>query len=400
MTTNRSFPARFSLLTLGLLAAPAASHAQYNVFDLGVLSVSTGSQASRAYAINNNNFITGYVFSNVTLGSGTTTAGQQAFLIDGNKTNPSVTNAGALLGTTGGSGSTGFSLNNSNVVVGSSSQVSGGPQRAAYYDGTLHDAGTVGLLRGVNNSGLAVGASGPTQGTAVTYQTTGAGAGTLTSIVPGLGNPVYSVANAINNSGLIAGYSGASNASNGAFLYDPGTNSVKNLGTLGGAKSSGDGFLGNYGLNNAGHLVGYSAINAAGTLHAFYYNGSGGLQDLGTLGGTLSGAYSINSSDDIVGYANVVTVAGQPTQHAFLSHAGGSLIDLNTQIAGTNPFSNLTVALSINDNGWVVGEGLVGGIKHGYLLKPITSSVPEPGSVALLVGMGVSGAAVLRRRRK
>lgn len=57
-------------------------------------------------------------------------------------------------------------------------------------------------------------------------------------------------------------------------------------------------------LNDAGVVVGYSEIGAAGGSHAFVWTAGGGMTDLGTLGGALSTAYAVNNSFEIVGSAS------------------------------------------------------------------------------------------------
>src|SRR5215207_10175943 len=65
-----------------------------------------------------------------------------------------------------------------------------------------------------------------------------------------------------------------------AFLYDS-TNGMKDLGTLGGTNSYA------YGINDSGQVVGYSDTANSGP-HAFLYDSTNGMKDLGTLGGTNS----------------------------------------------------------------------------------------------------------------
>ncbi len=68
---------------------------------------------------------------------------------------------------------------------------------------------------------------------------------------------------------------------------------MADLGTLGGSESRG------YAIDSAGRIVGYSE-RADLYQHAFLY--SGGMSDLGTLAGTTgSYAVSINDSEAIVG---------------------------------------------------------------------------------------------------
>ena len=70
--------------------------------------------------------------------------------------------------------------------------------------------------------------------------------------------------------------------------------SITGLGTLGGTLSNA------YGINNSGQIVGDSVISNNNTSHAFLYSG-GVMTDLGTLGGTFSTAVGINDNGQIVG---------------------------------------------------------------------------------------------------
>ena len=90
------------------------------------------------------------------------------------------------------------------------------------------------------------------------------------------------------------------------------------LGTLGGTSSFA------YRVNSSGQVAGL-AYNSAGVDRAFLYSGNGPMQDLGTFGGPKSGANGINNSGQVVGYASV-----NPTNfHAFL-YSGGTMRDLGT----------------------------------------------------------------------
>ena len=50
----------------------------------------------------------------------------------------------------------------------------------------------------------------------------------------------------------------------------------------------------------AGEVVGWSAYDASGDMHAFLYS-NGKMTDLGTLGGACSYGYGINASGEVVG---------------------------------------------------------------------------------------------------
>ena len=120
-----------------------------------------------------------------------------------------------------------------------------------------------------------------------------------------------------------------------------GTYEVTDLGTLGGTRSAA------FGINTAGHIVGYSDT-AEGQQHAFLYNG-GSLIDLGTLGGENSYANRINDLGLVVGRAE--TEKGE--YRAFVARAGMPMLDLSSldQVL-RGPFS---IATAINNLGQVVG---------------------------------------------
>jgi probable HAF family extracellular repeat protein len=116
------------------------------------------------------------------------------------------------------------------------------------------------------------------------------------------------------------------------------TYTITDLGTFGGT------FSGAYGINDSGQVVGYAYTTGDTAYHGFLYSG-GVLHDLGTLGGPYSWAFGINNSGQVVGWS-YTTDAYSP--HAFL-YSGGVLHDLGT-LGGS--FSE---GHGINDSEDVVG---------------------------------------------
>ena len=82
--------------------------------------------------------------------------------------------------------------------------------------------------------------------------------------------------------------------------------------------------------------------------HAFIWNSSSGLTDLGTLGGGSSYAFGINDSGQVVGYSEVGT-----THHAFTWTASGGMVDL-----GTPPGCTWSQGEMINASGEISGEAI------------------------------------------
>ena len=92
------------------------------------------------------------------------------------------------------------------------------------------------------------------------------------------------------------------------------------------------------------------------------------ITDLGTLGGTYSGATAINNNGQVVGFATTAT--GSADRRAFL-YSGGNLLDLNNLLPSGSSW-NLTDARDINDLGQIVGMGKINGQVHAYLMTPTT----------------------------
>jgi probable HAF family extracellular repeat protein len=151
-------------------------------------------------------------------------------------------------------------------------------------------------------------------------------------------------ASAVNDAGVVVGRHLVSSSSSYAFAYQNGT--LTNLGTLGGTGSGADG------INASGRIVGWSYA-ADGSDHGFLYQ-NGTMQDLG-----LNVApYAINSAGVMVGAlgANNNTAA-----HAYVESAG-QIRDLGT-FGGTNSWS-----YDINSSGQLVGSAeYPGGYSHPFL---------------------------------
>jgi len=180
---------------------------------------------------------------------------------------------------------------------------------------------------------------------------------------------------AINNAGQVAGWKRNTNDPNWfghALIWDSNTQETINIGTLGfGGSSPSD-------INNKGQVVG-SLLQEKGYLsnHAFFWDESEGMIDIGTLSGDYAEAAAINDAGLVVG------LSGESLFNcrAFLWSKDLGMIDLNELLDSECGWDCLTKAYDINNNGQIVGEGITtAGQRHAFLINLIV----EPIDVALL----------------
>lgn len=110
-------------------------------------------------------------------------------------------------------------------------------------------------------------------------------------------------------------------------------------------------------------------------------------QDLGTFNGVdstgaiASFANSINNNGEIVGYA----FSPNGEQRAVIWQ-NGVLVDLNDRIPLDSGW-RLSSALQVNNQGQIIGTGLIQGQEQGFLLTP--EPIPEPSTIAgTIAGIG------------
>ena len=126
-------------------------------------------------------------------------------------------------------------------------------------------------------------------------------------------------------------------------------------------------------INASGEVVGF--YNSS---HAFEYTASGGIRDIGSLGGEYTGAFGLNDQGMIVGSSEL----SDGSDAAFLYTDSGGMVDLNA-LAPVNGWT-FDGAYSINKNGQIVVQGFNANYDcHGFLLTP--TQEPEPSTFGLLI---------------
>jgi probable HAF family extracellular repeat protein len=215
---------------------------------------------------------------------------------------------------------------------------------------------SMGEARAVNASGAIAGWIADNGFKAVVWD------GDAVAVVPGT---IYAQAFAINDAGVLTGtYFNEADVTLRAFRWSSDSAAVM-LPSLGGATSEGNG------INDDGDVVGDS-LRVADEI-AVLWPAGGGLVELGTFGGPASSARDINNHRQIVGYA----LDADLHPHAFISQAGGTLVDLNTLLPAGSGWVLLS-ANAINDAGQIAGEGLFNGEPRAFLLTPPVAGDTTP----------------------
>jgi len=367
---------------LGAVSYSASAAPTYTVSPVGLLS---SPYVADVYgALNNSGQLAGYAYDSNQL--------TRAYSY-GNGTRTNLDPAGALA-------SRGNGINDAGTVVGTVTHI----ENRAYIDratvfhgnGVATDLGTLGgsssYANGINNAGTVVGTAYVSANT--TFHAFVTQGGKLADIGTLVGASGYSEAYAINEQGLVVGYSLASDGGQHAFSYANGT--MSDLGTLGGRNSNA------YAVNGSGVIAGYASLAGDDLAHAFVY-ANGAMTDLGTMGADFSIAYDINDAGDVVGGLETYGADGiSKVNQAFL-YSDGQMTDLNSLIDPAAGW-NLQWATAINDKGQIAARGCqLDGNCQDLLLtladsgEPV-SNVPEPEAfTAGIAGLALFG--LLRRRR-
>jgi probable HAF family extracellular repeat protein len=289
------------------------------------------------------------------------------------------------LGTLGGGEATARAVNSGGVITGSAALPSQ-TNHAFRWNGAMTDLGTLSSPSAVSNgsdindAGDVVGGSYNSQGWYHPFRSSGG----VMSDLGALGNQAAtSYASGTNNNGDVVG-SSQTNGIGSPFhaflvsgLYTGGV--IADLGTLGGTHSGANE------MNDTGVIVGWSQTSS-GSSHAFVTVFGGAMVDIGTLGGSTSEALAVNSDNVVVGYSETTNGA----LHAFV-HDGFAMKDLNAMIPAGSGWE-LTKAWDISDTGFIVGEGLHNGVTTAFRLTP----VPDMSISDAAITEGNSGTRVLR----
>lgn len=287
--------------------------------------------------------------------------------------NGSTTNLGAL---SPDDDSNGVGINDAGQIVGWS-----GDQAVLFSGGMVTGlgrltGGTSAAAFAINNSGLIVGSADDADGNflAVTF------ANGAASLIP-IAGAGYSFAQAVSNSGHIAGeWSTSSTGVNmRAFVSLNGV--VTSFGVLpGGNRSAATD------VNDSGVIAGFGT--ATGGERGFFSNGTD-LVSIGVLSGfTSSRANAINNAGVVVGSVSA------PGQQRAVIFSNGQLQNLNNLLSPGSGNWTLLFASDINDAGQISGVGRLNGELVGFRMTP----VPEPFTMTVLAA-GLAGLAARRRRQ-
>ena len=195
-------------------------------------------------------------------------------------------------------------------------------------------------------------------------------------------------ANSVNAAGQVVGWAFSEEeiSREHALLWDPATPELStDLGTLGGYSSNA------LSINDAGIIVGITETSVdffENESLAFIYDSSATTPVMIKIPEfsdhedfTSSAAYSINNNNLVVGTAQI-GLGATPIKTAYLYDFNNDVLtDLNNMVDCSLDW-NLIIARDINDNGSIVGTGVVDGEVHSFLLIP-TGDIEPTNCVAL-----------------
>jgi len=270
--------------------------------------------------------------------------------------------------TLAGASGLGTAMNGNNDVAGTGQETANGNPQAFLWqaDGSTEWLGTLGgpgsWANALNDSRQVVGVSFTGAGQRHAFLWTDDGG--MQDLTPDLTSSFGSVATGINSAGEVVGYyfpNGATNVVAFTWTKANGLQSFETSGTMA------------FAVNDAGTVVGQ--VQTAAGRHAFTWTSANGMVDLGTLGGSMSTALSINNNGWVVGSS--LTSNGTGLLRGFLWTPTGGMQDLTTisNLGGAQPYS-------IQVNGY--GDIALDDGKQAVLLTPkltgqvVSSANPSP----------------------
>ncbi|MCC6233640.1 MAG: DUF3466 family protein [Verrucomicrobiales bacterium] len=361
IVTDSSVPAGTATLSFKVRVDPKPAYALVDLGDLGLLNQSFGND------VNDNGWSVG---------------GAQSQPTDGHALlNRGLTGTGAAEDLDPTRLATAFGINGTNMVTGFFRQTPGAQRDAFVWQNGLltglgaRITGSDSVGYDINNGGDVVGSFRLGTGFRRAFFLPPIGAMIDLGVLTGFA--ANSEALGVDRLGRVVGYSEAPDGRSRAFLWNGAT--LVNLGTLTGLVPAHDDSRATA-INDGGLIVGYSSPNKAETSprRAFVYE-SGAMRNLGLLpDGSLSEAWDINNFGQVVGKADRATKS-----RAFL-HTAGLMRDLNDLIHDTRiveagqvtdfEFSasgwELQEARAINTSGAIVGAGTKAGKRRAFLAVP------------------------------
>ncbi|NUR55003.1 MAG: hypothetical protein HOQ29_11190 [Acidobacteria bacterium] len=236
------------------------------------------------------------------------------------------------------------------------------------------DGGSLTIGMAINNLGDVVGYGNTPGGTRGWRSSPGLPA----SVLPTLGGS-FGLACGINDNRQVTGTSSLDDATNTqhAFRFET-DGSVTDLGTFDGPAGTSSAC----GIDAAGRVSG-QATNA-GVNRAFRF--AGALANLDTFGGAGSVAEATAKGTTVGSF----TLADGFTSHAFVHTVADGSFDLNSRIPADSGWV-LTSAKGVNGDGQIVGQGIVNGEVHAFLLTPLAPRDVTPPTIA---GLAVNPASI------
>ncbi|RYG26633.1 PEP-CTERM sorting domain-containing protein [bacterium] len=198
-------------------------------------------------------------------------------------------------------------------------------------------------------------------------------------------------------------YDGGQEKARYAFTYDAG--GMRDLGNLGvNAQGYGETRVDIVDAHNRAYGISQKFVGGQSKgFHAFRWDNTNGLQDLGVLGTDANGngGSSVGAVDGFGRVYGSATdfIGGQLAPRAFVWTATSGMTYLGN-LVDPAVLSNWTLVSvkTVTDDGWVYGMGYRGtGNKEWYALHLPAQAVPEPATLAAMV---IGGGALLRRRKR